>query len=155
MPAGWPASTAPLSRQAQDHILHGVPKQRKGGHLYGSGVVGKTEFPETWDGERIVRSIGDVMNSPDWVRQAKSDHGTWYFGKEVGGVQIQVAAYKRDGRYYVDRAYLAGGAGVIKNTKNGRIPAVVNRDKLWRQGGRKWTIRLISSRTWLSSPSKW
>lgn len=26
MPAGWPASTAPLSRQAQDHILHGVPK---------------------------------------------------------------------------------------------------------------------------------
>lgn len=137
MPAGWPANTAPLSRQAQEHILHGDPKQHKGGHLYGSGVAGKTEFPESWDEERIVRSIGDVMTSPDWVRQAKTDRGTWYFGKEVGGVQIQVAAYKRDGRYYVDRAYPAGGAGVIRNSENGKIPTGTNRGKLWRQGGRK------------------
>ena len=41
----------------------------------------------------------------------------------------------RDGLYEVDRAFPAGGAGVVRNTENGRIEAGLSKRKKWKTGG--------------------
>ena len=40
---------AGLRDKTLNHILRGEGDGRRGGHLYGTGVVGKTEFPRQWD----------------------------------------------------------------------------------------------------------
>lgn len=133
MPGSWPGNTAPLSRQSQDHILHGDPVHKKGGHQYGSGINGKTEFPKEWDGQRIIAGIGRVMADPDWAKKGETSRSLWRFGKTVDGVQIEVRAYRRDGRFFIDHAYPAGGKGVTRVTENGRMAAGPSRGKFWRE----------------------
>lgn len=133
MPGSWPGNTAPLSRQSQDHILHGDPVHKKGGHQYGSGINGKTEFPKDWDGQRIITEIGRVMADPDWAKKGETSQSLWRFGKTVDGVQIEVRAYRRDGRFFIDHAYPAGGKGVTRVTENGRMAAGPSRGKFWRE----------------------
>lgn len=133
MPGSWPGNTAPLSRQSQDHILHGDPVHKKGGHQYGSGINGKTEFPREWDGQRIIAGIGRVMADPDWAKKGETSQSLWRFGKTVDGVQIEVRAYRRDGRFFIDHAYPAGGKGVTRVTENGRMAAGPSRGKFWRE----------------------
>ncbi|MCT6900145.1 MAG: EndoU domain-containing protein [Bifidobacterium sp.] len=133
MPGSWPGNTAPLSRQSQDHILHGDPVHKKGGHQYGSGINGKTEFPKDWDGQRIITEIGRVMADPDWAKKGETSRSLWRFGKTVDGVQIEVRAYRRDGRFFIDHAYPAGGKGVTRVTENGRMAAGPSRGKFWRE----------------------
>ena len=133
MPGTWPGNTAPLSRQSQDHILHGDPVHKRGGHQYGSGIGGKTEFPKDWDGQRIITEIGRVMADPDWTLEGANDRSLWRFGKTVDGVQIEVRAYRRDGRFFVDHAYPAGGEGVTRVTGNGRIVVGTSRSGHWKE----------------------
>ena len=133
MPRSWPGNTAPLSRQSQNHILHGDPVHKKGGHQYGSGINGKTEFPKEWDGQRIIAGIGRVMADPDWAKKGETSRSLWRFGKTVDGVQIEVRAYRRDGRFFIDHAYPAGGKGVTRVTENGRMAAGPSRGKFWRE----------------------
>ena len=133
MPSTWPGNTAPLSRQSQDHILHGDPSHKRGGHQYGSGISGKTEFPKDWDGQRIITEIGRVLAHPDWTLEGANDRSLWRFGKTVDGVQIEVRAYRRGGRFFVDHAYPAGGEGVTRVTRNGRIVVGPKRSGHWKE----------------------
>ena len=133
MPSTWPGNTAPLSRQSQDHILHGDPAHKRGGHQYGSGIGGKTEFPKDWDGQRIITEIGRVLADPDWTLEGANDRSLWRFGKTVDGVQIEVRAYRRSGRFFVDHAYPAGGEGVTRVTRNGRIVVGPKRSGHWKE----------------------
>ena len=132
-PSTWPGNTAPLSRQSQDHILHGDPAHKRGGHQYGSGIGGKTEFPKDWDGQRIITEIGRVLADPDWTLEGANDRSLWRFGKTVDGVQIEVRAYRRGGRFFVDHAYPAGGEGVTRVTRNGRIVVGPKRSEHWKE----------------------
>lgn len=133
MPSTWPGNTAPLSRQSQDHILHGDPAHKRGGHQYGSGIGGKTEFPKDWDGQRIIAEIGRVMADSDWTLKGANDRSLWRFGKNVDGVQIEVRAYRRDGRFFIDHAYPVGGEGVTRVTRNGRIVVGPKRSGHWKE----------------------
>lgn len=133
MPSTWPGNTVPLSRQSQDHILHGDPSHKRGGHQYGSGIGGKTEFPKDWDGQRIIAEIGRVLADPDWTLEGANDRSLWRFGKTVDGVQIEVRAYRRDGRFFIDHAYPVGGEGVTRVTMNGRIVVGPKRSGHWKE----------------------
>lgn len=133
--ATWPFDKAkPLTRTVRDHILYG-DKKGKGGHLSGYGVAGKTEFPESWTPRTISEAIGQVLANPDWHVTAKDPRGLHGFGAIVDGVQVEVQAFLRDGLYEVDRAFPAGGAGVVRNTENGRIEAGLSKRKKWKTGG--------------------
>ena len=58
-----------LSPEAKQHILYG-DKPGSGGHMW-PGQQGKTVFPESWSGEKIVHAVGDIATSPStkWYAQ--------------------------------------------------------------------------------------
>ncbi len=128
----WPFDKAkPLTRTVRDHILYGDGKG-KGGHLYGHGVTGKTEFPETWTPRTIVEAIGKVISDPDWHTEAADERSLHGFGGVVDDVQIEIQAFLRNGLYEIDRAFPAGGVGVVRVTENGRIEVGFSNKKKWR-----------------------
>lgn len=128
----WPDNVAPPSVRIINHILRGENDGKRGGHLYGTGVPGKTEFPKAWSEEDIVRAVSQVMTDPDWTVPAKDAHALHWFGKVVNGVQIEVKAFKTDGKYVIDRAMPIGGGGVIRNTQQGKIDVKLSNAKRWR-----------------------
>jgi hypothetical protein len=94
------------------HILDG--DATGGGHRYGTGTPGKTEFPESWDEDKIIDSILSVARSPDSA--SLQQNGRW----KVGGVRDEVALaviIAADGRIW--SAYpLPGSPGVRQNPKD-------------------------------------
>ena len=94
------------------HILDG--DATGGGHRYGAGVPGKTEFPAHWTVDKIIDSILSVGRSPDSASLQRN--GRWL----VAGVRDQVAlavVINTDGRIWT--AYpLPGCPGVRQNPRN-------------------------------------
>jgi Bacterial EndoU nuclease len=94
------------------HILDG--DATGGGHRYGTGTPGKTEFPASWDEDKIVDDILSVARSPDSAGLQKN--GRW----KVEGVRDEVAltvVINADGRIWT--AYpLPGSPGVRQNPRN-------------------------------------
>lgn len=132
----WPANTAPPSAKVLDHILHGNPEVGKGGHLHGTAIKGKTEFPKGWDAKRVMNAVAETMRDPGYVTQPKGNRQLLRLSKTIDGVQVRVNAYKDNGRYVIDTAYPIGGDGVVRNTENGRIPVEPSRAKEWREESR-------------------
>lgn len=101
----------PLERAI--HILDG-DATGGGGHRYGTGKPGKTEFPASWDDDKITDSILSVARSPDSVGLQKN--GRW----KVEGVRDEVmlaVIIMADGRIW--SAYpLPGSPGVRQNPRN-------------------------------------
>ncbi len=64
-----------LSPEAKQHILYG-DKPGSGGHMW-PGQQGKTVFPESWSGEKIVHAVGDITTSPNTK---------WYAQTGIGGL---------------------------------------------------------------------
>jgi hypothetical protein len=94
------------------HILDG--DATGGGHRYGVGKPGKTEFPANWDEDKIIDSILSVARSPDSASLQRN--GRWL----AEGVRDQVAlavVIMTDGRIWT--AYpLPVSPGVIQNPRN-------------------------------------
>ncbi|WP_342652884.1 filamentous hemagglutinin N-terminal domain-containing protein [Pseudomonas sp. F3-2] len=87
-----------LSPEAKQHILYGE-KPGSGGHMW-PGQEGKTVFPESWSGDKIVDAIGDITTSPStkWYAQtgtggiytAKGDAAKWVAYESRDGVRMRV-----------------------------------------------------------------
>ena len=94
------------------HILDG--DATGGGHRYGTGAPGKTEFPASWDENKITDSILSVARSPDSATLQRN--GRW----KAEGVRDEVAIaviIMADGRIW--SAYpLPGSPGVTQNPRN-------------------------------------
>jgi hypothetical protein len=94
------------------HILDG--DATGGGHRYSTGNPGKTEFPASWDDEKIIDSILSVARSPDSVNLQRN--GRWLVGGTRDGVMLDVIIMI-DGRIW--SAYpLPGSPGVRQNLRN-------------------------------------
>ena len=93
------------------HILDG--DATGGGHRYGTGAPGKTEFPASWDEEKITSSILNVARSPNSAILQRN--GRW----KVEGVRDHVmlaVIIMSDGRIW--SAYpLLGSPGVRQNPR--------------------------------------
>jgi hypothetical protein len=61
----------PEARQA--HILLG--DKTGGGHLFGAGIPGKSEFPASWNSQQIFHNGVDIATDPSlkWVFQPSKD----------------------------------------------------------------------------------
>jgi hypothetical protein len=103
---------APPGRQI--HILYG-DDEGMGGHIYDSGMPGKTVFPEDWDEQKIISEIEDVANHPDGI-PAEQSNGSYVVTGTRDGVDISVIV-KPDGE--IATAYPTGGQGVARNDANG------------------------------------
>jgi hypothetical protein len=94
------------------HILDG--DATGGGHRYGTGAPGKTEFPASWAEDKIIDSILSVARSPDSAVLQRN--GRW----KVEGVRDEVmlaVIIMADGRIW--SAYpLPGSPGVRQNPRN-------------------------------------
>lgn len=56
----------------RQHILDGDP-DGGGGHRFGTGRPRKTEFPATWDGDKIIAEIVSVANDATSQTHVQSD----------------------------------------------------------------------------------
>lgn len=59
------------------HILDGDPvNENSGGHAFGTGRPGKSEFPESWDDDKIIDHTVDVANRPGEAPELQAN-GRW------------------------------------------------------------------------------
>ena len=121
--AGWDAVDAgnrpPLDAlrvtpERTKHILDG-DANGGGGHRHGVGHPGKTEFPASWNDEKIMENILDVARRPDQppIRQNWNDR--WLARGTRDDVEIAVVITS-DGIIWSGWPRL-GGPGVVQNPK--------------------------------------
>lgn len=94
------------------HILDG--DATGGGHRYGIGKPGKTEFPASWDDDKIIDSMVSVARAPDSASLQRN--GRWKAEGVRDGVALAVIIMT-DGRIW--SAYpLPGSPGVRQNPRD-------------------------------------
>ena len=91
------------------HILDG--ERRSGGHRYGTGIPGKTEFPASWSDDDILEAIRQVAGTGTVDRPAHRDGDLVIVG-EVNGVTIEVVVQPNG---EVRTGYPLTGPGVRRN----------------------------------------
>jgi hypothetical protein len=95
------------------HILDG--DSTGGGHRHGTGKPGKTEFPASWDDEKIIDTLLDVARRPGRVPGHQEWNDRWVARGTRDDVEIAVVV-TRDGSVWSGWP-LPGGPGVVKNPK--------------------------------------
>jgi hypothetical protein len=104
-----------LTAEDERHIIIGeIADFRRGGHLFGTGRAGKTEFPAGWDRYTIMQAVQAVIDGPDSVERG----GDRIVRKAmVSGVMIQVSSYpdRVTGKQRLHSAYPIFGDGVVFN----------------------------------------
>lgn len=93
------------------HILDG--EGRSGGHRYGTGTPGKTEFPASWSDDDILDAIRQVAGSGTVIGPAHRE-GDLLISGEVNGVTIRVVV-RPNGE--VRTGYPVSGDGAIENPR--------------------------------------
>lgn len=81
------AQSFTLSQMRRIHIL--VGDGTGGGHKFGAGQPGKTEFPQSWDDEKIISVITRIANDPQ-LPMRPSGRRYWLRMGEEDGIQIRV-----------------------------------------------------------------
>jgi hypothetical protein len=103
-----------VSPERRAHILDGEA-DGSGGHRHGTGNPGKTEFPASWDDEKIVDTLLDVAHQPDHPPRHQDWNGRWVTRGTRDDVEV-VAVVAPDGRIWSGWP-TPGGPGVVKNPK--------------------------------------
>lgn len=76
-----------ITAQAEQHMLHG--DQWGGGHLHGTGMPCKSEFPADWDADEVIAHVKSVAanDNLDWDKQ---DNGYYIAEQVVDGTRVRV-----------------------------------------------------------------
>jgi RHS repeat-associated protein len=86
-----------LDPKARQHILDG-DGPKSGGHRYGTGKPGKSEFPQHWSDQKIEHEISDIATDPH-VSWSKPDARGYISGSGMrDGVQVKVIVDTIQGR---------------------------------------------------------
>lgn len=131
-PFGEDAEPPKIDAAARRHILDGNPDNPEtGGHRFGTGRPGKTEFRKNWSGDKAVAAVNATLADPE-VTIHGGDRSDYL--KEVDGVIVRVSTYTEDGVRRLRTAYPVNGVGVVKNPEAGGAPVAVplNRDVIER-----------------------
>lgn len=123
--AGWDAVDAgnrpPLDAlrvtpERAKHILDG-DANGGGGHRHGVGHPGKTEFPSSWNDDKVIDNILDVARRPDQPPIYQNWNGRWLARGTRDDVEVAVVITS-DGQIWSGWP-LPGGPGVLKNPQEG------------------------------------
>ncbi len=107
-----------VSPERTTHILDGDEKGSGGGHRHGVGKPGKTEFPASWDDEKIVANVLDVARKPDKPPTHQDSNDSWLCTGTRDAVDVW-AVVERSGDILTGWPE-EGGPGVVRNPKKGR-----------------------------------
>jgi hypothetical protein len=109
-----PADAIRVSPERRGHILDGEA-DGSGGHRYGTGNPGKTEFPSSWNDEKIIGALLDVARRPDHQPRPQEWNDRWVARGMRDDVEV-VVVITPDGRIWSGWP-APGGPGVVKNPK--------------------------------------
>lgn len=102
-----------LTKQFLDHVCYGEPGDvGKGGHHFGMKLEGKTEFPATWDEDRIFWALRKVLDSPQYVH---FEIPRIYLQRNVAGIHIEMELRQGKAGLVPFAAYPMYGEGVMQN----------------------------------------
>jgi hypothetical protein len=108
-----PLDALRVSPERMIHILDG--DGTGGGHRYGTGSPGRTEFPAHWNDDTILNAITTVAHSPEDVHRQWNQR--WKARGQVDNVPITVII-QPDGAIWTAWPE-EGGPGVVRNPKAG------------------------------------
>ena len=111
-------SHVPVTEEILRHVWEGEPNERKGGHRFGLGREGKTEFPEHWNLSMVEQAITETLKRPQAVRINKDSTSCL---RQVGRVVMIVRLYSRHHRLNILTAYPLSGDGVGQNRQQIRV----------------------------------
>lgn len=109
-----PADAIRVSPERRGHILDGEADGR-GGHRHGTGNPGKTEFPASWNDEKIIDALLDVARRPDHPPRQQEWNDRWVARGTRDDVEV-VVVITPGGRIWSGWP-APGGPGVVKNPK--------------------------------------
>jgi hypothetical protein len=121
--SGWDAMAAEnrpdldalrVTPERLTHILDGDPA-RGGGHRSGTGKPGKTEFPASWDDEKMVGHVLDVARRPDSPPVHQHWNDRWVCTGTRDRVEVSVVVL-RSGEVWTAWPE-EGGPGVVRNPR--------------------------------------
>lgn len=116
----------PLTDEVLAHIWEGEPGDvNQGGHRFGLGREGKTEFPESWSIEQVAIAVRKTLDQPQSVRTFRQGIILKrLFLELIVEVELRV---KKDGTILIT-AFPLCGDGVFMNVRGQRqqIPLNIN-----------------------------
>ena len=104
-----------ITPERAKHILEGDRSRNSGGHRHGTGLPGKTEFPEHWTDQDIIDGIEDIYLNGEIDEDLPDLEGGSGFIGEHRGIRIEVVV-DEDGQ--VVTGYPSPGQedkGVVEN----------------------------------------
>jgi hypothetical protein len=101
-----------VTEELLQHVWEGEADPAKGGHRFGLGREGKTEFPEHWEQSMVEIAILNVLNKPEFVGHRGS---AVILKKQVGDVILEVKLRFNGSTHEVEYAYPKNGTGVFRN----------------------------------------
>ena len=109
----------PLTDEVLAHIWEGEPGEpSRGGHRFGLGREGKTEFPEQWDFHVVAAAVRATLDRPQTIFLDRQKPAC---GRIVGGVLVRVQLVLRGRGLTVRTAFPSCGEGVYRNVRGERI----------------------------------
>ena len=102
----------PVTKELLRHVWEGEDDPAKGGHRFGLGREGKTEFPQEWDLAIVKLAIVAVLEKPQFVGHRGS---SVILKKQVGEVIVEVKLRIIGSTHEIEHAYPINGAGVFRN----------------------------------------
>lgn len=111
-------SHVPVTEELLRHVWDGEDDFTQGGHRYGLGREGKTEFPEHWDIDVLRQSIRLTLDKPQAIR-VKNPYISC--DRVVAQVLIRVRLFRSQETVKVLAAYPICGEGVVRNQLGRRI----------------------------------
>src|SRR6266566_2703073 len=106
-----------VSPERTVHILDGDGIEGGGGHRHGVGKPGKTEFPASWDDEKIIANVLDVARRPDKPPTRQDWNDTWLCTGTRDNVDVS-AVVERSGNILTGWPE-EGSPGVVRNPRRG------------------------------------
>ena len=76
-----------ISPQRREHILHG--DATGGGHMHGAGKPCKSEFPEHWDEDTIIKEV-ELIAANDNLAWQQQRNGYYVTEQKVGSLKVRV-----------------------------------------------------------------
>lgn len=118
-PFGEDVPPPKVGKAEMNHVMDGEPNNpRQGGHRFGTGRPGKTEFPKLWTDSKAAAAIRETLANPEVTihRGDRTDHL-----REVDGVIVRVSTYFTNGTRKFRTAYPVNGNGVVENPRDGSL----------------------------------
>ena len=107
----------PVTEELLRHVWGGEPNGHQGGHRYGLGREGKTEFPEEWTLVTVTEAILATLAHPQSIHVYEE---RTFLLREVKQVILQIEMRKLAGGFTIKSVFPVCGEGVFRNQKGRR-----------------------------------